>query len=48
MLEWILLIKVVTTLIVVIGLSFIAENSSTRIAGILSGYPAGMAIVIFY
>ncbi|WP_299494841.1 hypothetical protein [uncultured Shewanella sp.] len=48
MLAEIILIKVISTLLVVMGLAFIAENSSTRIAGILSGFPSGMAIVIFF
>ncbi len=43
-----MLIKTVTTLVVVMGLAFIAENSSARIAGVLSGFPSGMAIIIFF
>lgn len=42
------LIKAITTLVVVMGLAFIAENSSARIAGVLSGFPSGMAIIIFF
>lgn len=42
------ILKLVIAVTVVIGLSIIAEQSSPRIAGILSGYPTGTAISLFF
>lgn len=44
----IFIIKLIVAVAVVIGLSLIAEHSSPRIAGILSGYPTGSAISLFF
>jgi uncharacterized membrane protein (GlpM family) len=44
----IFVIKLVVAVAVVIVLSIIAEHSSPRIAGILSGYPTGSAISLFF
>lgn len=43
-----ILLKIATTIIIVTGLSIIAERVSPRAAGILSGYPAGSAIALFF
>lgn len=40
--------KVVISVAMVMGLTLIAENVSPRIAGILSGYPLGVAIALFF
>lgn len=44
----IFIIKLIAAVAVVIGLSVIAEHSSPRTAGILSGYPTGSAISLFF
>lgn len=43
-----LLIKVAVSVSTVIGLSLIAEHVNPRIAGLLSGYPLGTAIALFF
>jgi len=43
-----LLIKITVSIATVIGLSVIAERVSPRIAGLLSGYPLGTAIALFF
>jgi hypothetical protein len=43
-----ILIKITVTILVVTGLSIIAERVSPRAAGILSGYPLGTAITLFF
>jgi hypothetical protein len=43
-----LLLKVVITIVIVTALSIIAERVSPRAAGILSGYPLGSAISLFF
>lgn len=43
-----ILIKITVSVLVVIGLSLVAEYASPRAAGILSGYPLGTAIVLFF
>ena len=43
-----LLIKVAVSIATVIGLSLIAEHVNPRIAGLLSGYPLGTAIALFF
>ncbi len=44
----IFIIKLVVAVTVVIGLSIITEHLSPRVAGILSGYPTGSAISLFF
>jgi hypothetical protein len=44
----ILIAKIAVTMVVVVGLSLIAEHVSTRLAGILAGYPHGIAIVLYF
>lgn len=44
----IFLIKLIVAVFVVIGLSIVTEHVSPRIAGILSGYPTGSAISLFF
>lgn len=43
-----LLYKIGTTMVAVLGLSFIAEKFSTRLAGLLAGYPIGTAIILHF
>lgn len=43
-----LLIKIAVSIATVIGLSLIAEHVNPRIAGLLSGYPLGTAIALFF
>lgn len=43
-----LLYKFILTAIVVVGLSFVAEQISPRWAGILSGFPTGTAITLYF
>lgn len=43
-----LLIKIIVTILVVTGLSIVAERVSPKAAGILSGYPLGSAISLFF
>ncbi len=43
-----ILIKVVLTIAIVTILSIVAERVSPRVAGILSGYPLGSAIALFF
>ncbi|MBE0695814.1 MAG: hypothetical protein IH586_02730 [Anaerolineaceae bacterium] len=43
-----LLIKIAVTIIIVTGMSIVAERVSPRAAGILSGYPLGTAISLFF
>ncbi|WP_136249288.1 hypothetical protein [Halomonas borealis] len=42
------LAKLLASIGVVLGLSMIAERVSTRVAGLLSGYPLGTAIALFF
>ncbi len=44
----VLFLKLVVTISVVITLSIVAERVSTSVAGVLSGYPLGVAIVLFF
>jgi len=44
----IFILKLLVSIIVVVGLSLIAENVSPKIAGILSGCPTGSAISLFF
>lgn len=48
MIEFLFLVKLVVAITFVIGLSFLAENVSPKVAGILSGYPTGSAITLFF
>ncbi|MCK4507369.1 MAG: hypothetical protein KAU27_02435 [Desulfuromonadales bacterium] len=43
-----LLYKICITMLAVLGLSFVAEKVSTRLAGLLSGYPIGTAIILHF
>ena len=43
-----LISKIIVSVFAVITLSLIAENVSPRVAGILSGYPLGAAITLFF
>ena len=42
------LIKVLTTVGIVLALSLVAERAGPRMAGILSGYPLGVALTLFF
>lgn len=48
MIEILLISKIVVSVVSVVGLSLIAEHFSSRVAGILAGYPLGTAISLFY
>ena len=43
-----LLYKICITMLAVLGLSFVAEKVSARLAGLLSGYPIGTAIILHF
>ena len=43
-----LIAKIAVTLVAVVGLSLIAEHVSPRIAGVLAGFPHGIAIVLYF
>jgi hypothetical protein len=43
-----LLYKICITVLAVLGLSFVAEKISARLAGLLSGYPIGTAIILHF
>jgi hypothetical protein len=43
-----LLYKIGITMLAVLGLSFVAEKFSARLAGLLSGYPIGTAIILHF
>ena len=40
--------KLLVSVIAVVGLSLVAEHVSARVAGVLSGYPLGSAIALFF
>lgn len=44
----IFILKLTVTVTIVVGLSIVAEKASPRIAGLLSGYPTGSAISLFF
>ena len=46
--SFLLALKIVISMSVVTGLSLIAERASPKLAGILAGYPHGVAIVLFF
>ncbi len=43
-----ILIKIIVTVLVILGLTWVAEKTSPRMAGVLSGYPLGTALVLFF
>lgn len=43
-----LLIKVVVTLVTVLALAWLAERVSTRVAGVLAGFPLGTGVALFF
>lgn len=45
---FVVLVKMLVTVCVVVGLSVVAEHVSPRVAGVLSGYPLGAAIALFF
>ncbi len=45
---WLVLVKIVTAVLIVVALSVLAEVVSPRFAGIVSGYPLGAAISLFF
>jgi len=48
MIEILFIAKILTSIIFVVALSVIAENVSPKVAGILSGFPLGTAIALFF
>ncbi|MBV1928865.1 MAG: hypothetical protein KUG81_05070 [Gammaproteobacteria bacterium] len=46
--EALLLAKIITSAAMVVGLTLVAEHVSPRVAGVLSGYPLGVAIALFF
>ncbi|MFD1551253.1 hypothetical protein DNU06_12970 [Putridiphycobacter roseus] len=48
MTELLFLVKLIVAISFVIGLSLLAENVSPKVAGVLSGYPTGSAITLFF
>ena len=44
----IVIVKILITVLLILLLAWIAEKASPRIAGILSGYPVGTALVLFF
>lgn len=43
-----LLLKIVVSIVVVLGLSWVAEHVNPRIAGIISGMPLGAVLILFF
>ncbi len=48
MLSSLLGVKLAVTMVAVVGLSLVAERLSTRLAGVLAGFPHGIAIVLYF
>lgn len=48
MIELLLLIKLIVAIAFVMGLALVAENVSPKVAGILSGYPTGTLLTLFF
>ncbi len=48
MVELLFVAKIAVSILVVVGLSAIAERVSPKVAGILSGYPLGTAVSLFF
>jgi hypothetical protein len=46
--QWMMVVKVAVAVVMVVGLSALAEVVSPRLAGVLSGYPLGAAISLFF
>lgn len=46
--QGLILVKIGVAVIIVVGLSLVAERVSPRMAGILSGYPLGSALSLFF
>jgi hypothetical protein len=46
--QWLTLAKMAVAIVMVVALSLLAEVVSPRVAGILSGYPLGAAITLFF
>lgn len=46
--ELLIVWKILVSIAAVVGLSLVAEHVSPRVAGILSGYPLGSAIALFF
>ncbi|WP_051435496.1 hypothetical protein [Shewanella fidelis] len=46
--ELIFISKILVSIFAVLGLSYVAENVSPKVAGLLSGFPLGSAIALFY
>jgi hypothetical protein len=46
--QWMTLAKMAVAVVMVVGLSILAEVVSPRFAGVLSGYPLGAAISLFF
>lgn len=46
--EWLIVAKILVSVLVVVGLSLVTEHASPRVAGILAGYPLGAAIALFF
>jgi hypothetical protein len=45
---WLLAAKVVASMAMVLGLAWVAERVGPRVAGVLSGYPLGVAVALFF
>lgn len=43
-----LVIKIVVTLLTVLALAWLAERVSTRVAGVLAGFPLGTGVALFF
>lgn len=43
-----LLVKILTATLIVVGLSVVAEKASPRVSGLLAGYPLGTALALFF
>lgn len=43
-----ILIKIAATVLIVVGLSLVAEHLKPRVAGVLAGFPLGIAISLFF
>ncbi|HSV94089.1 MAG TPA: hypothetical protein VLH81_13490 [Desulfobacterales bacterium] len=48
MLPFLVPVKILVTVGMVLGLALVAERVSPRVAGVLSGYPLGAAIALFF
>ncbi len=48
MISTLLVVKILLTVATILGLAMIAERTSPQIAGILSGYPLGTALILFF